>query len=353
MGHGPLNVALVGYGYAAKTFHAPLIGSVAGLRLRTVVSSDPAKVAVDLPDADVVGDVQAAFADPAIDLVVIATPNQLHAVHAHAAISAGKHVVIDKPFALDSAEAARIMAHAEEKRAFLSVFHNRRWDSDFLTLRRLMAEGALGEVMHFESHFDRHRPEVRNRWRERAGAGSGAWFDLGPHLVDQAIQLFGPPGAVYADIAAQRAGAETDDYFHVVLRYPENRPGLRVVLHGGMIGPGARLRLCVHGTEGSYVKHGLDAQESALRAGIRPCGPGWGEDPEPGTVTASTPAGDPAATPVAGDPGCYQRYYAAVRDAIRDGAPNPVPAGEALATMRVIERAFDSALSRREERLTC
>ncbi|MFP5356578.1 MAG: oxidoreductase, partial [Gemmatimonadota bacterium] len=242
----PLNVALVGYGFAGRVFHAPLIAAVSGLRLYGVVSGQGELVRSHWPEARVYPELSAALADPAVDLVVLATPNVLHAEQAHAALDAGKHVVVDKPFTVTVAEAESLVAHAERAEKVLSVFHNRRWDSDFLTVRKLIAEGALGEVTYFESRFDRYRPVVRDRWRERAGAGAGLWYDLGPHLVDQALQLFGAPLDMTADLAIQREGAQVDDYFHVVLRYSR----LRVVLHASMLVAANDLRFAVHGTRG-------------------------------------------------------------------------------------------------------
>ncbi|MFN3459135.1 MAG: Gfo/Idh/MocA family oxidoreductase, partial [Novosphingobium sp.] len=179
----PHNVALVGYGYAGKTFHAPLITAEPALHLAVVVSRNPAKVHADLPAMRVEADITTVLADPTIDLVVIATPNDSHAPLAHAAIDAGKAVVVEKPLALTLAEAREIAAHAVARDTLLSVFHNRRWDGDFLTIRRAVEEGLIGKVAHFESHFDRFRPQVRDRWRENPGPGSGVWADLGPHLV--------------------------------------------------------------------------------------------------------------------------------------------------------------------------
>ncbi|HET6397875.1 MAG TPA: Gfo/Idh/MocA family oxidoreductase, partial [Pseudoxanthomonas sp.] len=206
-----LNVALLGYGLAGRVFHAPLVSATPGLRLHTVVSSDPARVAAGHPQARVLPDPMQAFADPDIDLVVVATPNHTHAPLALAALAAGKHVVVDKPFALDAAEAGAMIAAAARARRVLSAFHNRRWDADFLALRALLEAGALGEVAELHSHFDRFRPQVPDRWRDREGPGAGLWYDLGPHLADQALQLFGPPLAVWADLGMQRPGATAVD----------------------------------------------------------------------------------------------------------------------------------------------
>lgn len=226
-----LNVALVGYGFVGKVFHAPLIAQTPGLRLHSVVSSDADKVHADHADVRVVGDAEVAFADPHIDLVVIAAPNTAHAPLAMAALAQSKHVVVDKPFTVTLEEARQVVAHAARAQRIVSVFQNRRWDADFLTVRKLIEQNALGEVAEFHSHFDRYRPVVADRWRERDQPGSGVWYDLGPHLLDQALQLFGMPEAISADIALQREGAQTADYFHVLLRYSK----LRVVLHAGAL----------------------------------------------------------------------------------------------------------------------
>lgn len=335
----PLQLALVGYGLAGKVFHAPLIAATPGLILHTVVSSDADKVHADLPDVHVVGEARTAFVDPAIDLVVIASPNATHARLAIAALQAGRHVVVDKPFAIDLAEAQAVATAADASGRMLAVFHNRRWDADFLALRALLAAGDLGEVAEVHSHFDRFRPVVPDRWRERTGPGAGLWLDLGPHLVDQALQLFGMPDAVQADIAIQRAGAEVDDFFHVVLRYPR----LRVVLHAGALVPGAGLRFAVHGTRGSWFKHGLDPQEAALRAGGVPGADGWGVEPAPGRRLALAADGTLLDAPSPNPAGDYRAFYAGVRDAIRDGASPPVTVDEALDVMRVLQAGIDSA----------
>jgi predicted dehydrogenase len=327
-----LHVALVGYGYAGRTFHAPLIAATPGLALRTVVSSNPAKVRADLLDAHV-ATLDEALADPEIDLLVIATPDPLHAPQAIAALRAGKHVVVDKPFAPTLAEAEAVAAEAERAGRVLSVFHNRRWDSDHLTLRRLIQQGTLGEIVHYESHFDRFRPDVLDRWRERPGAG--LWRDLGPHLLDQALQLFGPPDSVQADLAHQRPGARAPDWFHVLLRYDR----LRVILHASVLTPVPGPRLVVHGTRGSFVKHGLDPQEEELKAGRRPDGAGWGVDGSLGILSLAGEGGVVSEAPFESVPGDYRAFYAGVRDCIVSGGPNPVPPAQALSVMRLLEAA--------------
>lgn len=327
-----VNVALVGFGFAGRMFHAPLIGAVPGLRLHTIVSSQGEVARAAWPHARVVATYDEALADRAIDLVVLATPNAVHAQQAHAALDAGKHVVVDKPFTITLAEAESVVAHAERAGRLLTVFHNRRWDGDFLTVKRLIDEGALGDVLYFESRIDRYRPVVRDRWRERAGAGAGLWYDLGPHLVDQALQLFGQPHAIDADLAIQREGAQVDDYFHVVLKYPRRR----VVLHASMLAAANDLRFVVHGTRGSYIKYGTDPQEAVLRGGGVPGGAEWGVDQRPGVL--SVYEGERLVVrevePARGD---WRAFYAGVRDAIVAGGENPVAGAGAVGVMGVVE----------------
>jgi predicted dehydrogenase len=314
------------------------------LKLRAVVSSRPDAVRADWPGVDVLPDLDAALEREDIRLVVVATPDGLHAEQAVAALEAGCHVVVDKPFAQTLAEAERIAGAATRSGNVLSVFQNRRWDSDFLTLRRLVAEGELGEVVHFESHFDRFRPAVVDRWKEKPGAG--VWQDLGPHLVDQALQLFGQPLAVYADLAGQKPGAPVADYAHVLLRYDR----LRVILHAGQIVHDSSLRFVVHGTSGSFVKHGLDVQEGQSKAGLRPGDPIWGVDAFPGVLVRQGAAG-PERSPVEPARGDYSAFYAGIRDAIASGLRPPVTAEEALMVMRVIDAGHRSHARKREIRL--
>lgn len=340
-----LKVALIGFGYAGQTFHAPLIAATPGLELTAIVSRQPEKVRAAWPQAAVLPDPVAAFAVDEIDLIVIATPNDTHADLARQALSAGKHIVIDKPFTVDLADANELVSLSTRADRLVSVFHNRRWDSDFLTLRRVMAAGDLGRITQFESHFDRFRPVLRDRWRERPGPGAGLWYDLGPHLIDQALCLFGAPQTLQADIATQRAGDGAPDYFHVVMRYAD---GLRVILHGSMLVAANGLRFAVHGDLGSFIAEGLDSQEEALKAGTRPGAPGWGMPTAPpklhridgDAVWAAT-----VATPVPGD---YRRYYAAVHDAIIGNGSNPVTAAEALQVMQLLDIGRQSAASGRD-----
>ncbi|CAD7377216.1 oxidoreductase [Xanthomonas arboricola] len=337
----PFNLAVVGYGYVGRTFHAPLIAGTPGLALHSVVSSKPQQVQADFPDVTVLADLETALADPALDAVVLATPNQTHAPYALQALAAGKHVLVDKPFALDAAQAREVVAAAAAAGRIVSVFQNRRWDADFLTVRRLIDEGQLGEVVEFHSHFDRFRPQVRDRWRESDIPGAGLWYDLGPHLLDQALQLFGTPQAIGADLQRQRNQARSDDYFHVTLRYPR----LRVILHAGSLVADSGLRFAVHGTRGSYLKHGLDTQEDQLRAGRRPGTAGWGVDPLPGTLTRVDDEGRVHTHQPDTTPGDYRQCYAAFRDALAGAGPAPVSGADAVQVMELLELAQRSAAS--------
>ncbi|UYC12986.1 oxidoreductase [Xanthomonas sp. CFBP 8445] len=335
------NLALLGFGYVGRTFHAPLIAHTPGLRLHTVVSRQADAVNAAWPQAHVVADAAQAFADPQIDAVVIATPNQTHAPLALAALAHGKHVLVDKPFTLDVAEAQQVLEQAQRAGRIVSVFQNRRWDGDFLGVRALLEAGTLGEIAEFHSHFDRHRPQVGDRWREHALPGSGLWFDLGPHLLDQALQLFGPPQAVQTDLALQRPGAQAVDYVHAVLRYPR----LRVVLHAGSLVAANGLRFAIHGSGGSYLKHGLDTQEAQLRAGVAPGAPEWGEDPLPGQLRLVGADGTHSVQTLPAHRGDYRDCYAAFREALAGRGPAPVDAAQALAVMRLLEAGVRSAAS--------
>ena len=327
-------VGLIGYGYAGKTFHAPLIQAIPGLALDAVASSDAAKVHRDLPQIEVMADPSQLIASEAIDLVVIATPNATHAALASEALRAGKHVVVDKPFTVNMSEARALMAQADDSGRLLSVFQNRRWDSDFLAVKQAIERDTVGTVRHFESHFDRYRPTVRARWREQAVPGAGIWYDLGPHLIDQALQLFGLPRRVMPKLAIQRAGGDVDDWAHVLLDYE----GMQVILHASMLVAGGGTRFIVHGDRGSLLKTGSDRQESQLLAGMLPGAAGWGEDPD-GLQVFEGEAPPHRISPPAGD---YRRYYAGIRDAIAGRAPNPVPPAQALAVMAVLDAAITS-----------
>lgn len=335
----PINVAVVGFGLAGKAFHAPLVAACPGLNLHTIVSSRPDDVHAAWPEARVAPDLDTALADPEIGLVVVATPDALHVAHAEAALNAGKAVVIDKPFAPTLAEARRLVDLAKTKGLLLSVFQNRRWDADFLALRAELASGRLGQVVTVETRYDRHRPVARDRWRENSG--DGVWMDLGPHLVDQMLVLFGRPLAITCDTAIQRPGGKTPDWVHAVLRYPD----LRVVVNAAMVSAAHEIRFAVHGTKGSWLKYGLDVQEEQSKSGMAVGAPGWGVDPKPGVFVDGETGGR---SPTPGPAGDYPAYYAGIAAALRGEGAAPVTPDEAMTLMEVLDAGLRSAAERRE-----
>jgi len=335
-----VRVGLIGYGYAGKTFHAPLIQSVAGLQLTIVGSSKRETVLADLPGVTVCSNMEEVATHSEVDLLVIASPNESHYPLAAAALHAGKHVVVDKPFTVKLADARSLVQLAEERGQLLSVFHNRRWDSEVLAAKAIVESGVLGEISHFETHIDRFRPQVRQRWREQTGPGAGLWFDLGPHLIDQAVQLFGLPETINASFAVLRKGGETDDWAHVQLNYKS----LRVILHTSLLVSGGGPRSVLHGTLGSWAKFGADVQEKQLVAGVRPRSPGFGEDPDPGILYEGatgkqTKIPAPAANQV--------EYYVGIREALWGRQPNPVPPEQASAVMSMLDTSFQSGATGR------
>ncbi|PYO69610.1 MAG: oxidoreductase [Gemmatimonadetes bacterium] len=336
-----LTVGLVGFGFAGKVFHAPVIRAVDGLRLDAIVQRH-GEGAPDqrYADVDFVTSVDELLTR-SVDLVVIATPNTSHHPIAKQCLLAGRHVVIDKPFAPTLAEAQDLVELATKQQRVLSVYQNRRYVGDFVTLQRLLSEGALGRIVAYESHFDRFRPELKpGAWRERPEPGAGVWFDLGPHLLDQAFVLFGTPRAVAADIRIERDGGAVDDAFDVTLHYSN----LRAVLRASMLAAAPGPSLAVHGTAGSFIKYGVDAQEAALKAGRTPGEPDWDADPPALYGTLTTPEGT---RPVPTVPSSYARYYENVRDAILGTAQLAVTPEQALDVMRGLELAVASSQQRR------
>ena len=336
----PIRVGLIGYGYAGKTFHAPLVRSVTGLELIVIGSSRRDAVLADLPDVAVCSKMDEVATHPDVDLLVIASPNESHYPLAAAALHAEKHVIVDKPFTVKLADARSLVQLAEERGQLLSVFHNRRWDSEVLATKAVVESGLLGEISHFETHIDRFRPEVRRRWREQAGPGAGLWFDLGPHLIDQAVQLFGLPETMHANFAVLRKGGQTDDWAHVQLNYRS----LRVILHVSLLVSGGVPRSVLHGTLGSWAKFGADVQEKQLVAGVLPDAPGFGHDPDPGIFYEGA-TGKQTTIPA---PAANQAdYYLGIRDALWGRHPNPVPPEQASAVMAILDTSFQSGATGR------
>ncbi|MGA9859343.1 MAG: Gfo/Idh/MocA family oxidoreductase [Solirubrobacteraceae bacterium] len=346
-----LRVAIIGYGLAGRTFHAPLIAATPGLSVAAVVTADPgrrAQAAAEHPGVQVLDGADALWAAGGFDAVVIATPNDAHAPLASAAIDRGVAAVVDKPLAVDVAEAQALVDRAQAAGVLLTVFQNRRWDADHLTLARLLEGGQLGRVLRYESRFERWRPTgTPDAWRERVppGQGGGLLLDLGSHLVDQALTLFGPVTEVYAEIASRRGGVADDDDFLALTH--ASGPISHLWLSALAAASGPRLR--VLGTEAAFVAPGLDSQEDELRAGRRPdTDPDWGVQPEfrRGRLIAGE-----RSVPLAGEPGDWPRFYALLRDALRDGGPPPVDPRDAVRTLTVLERARASAARRQVVRV--
>lgn len=315
-----LRAGIAGYGLAGAVFHAPLV-EAAGIEVAAVMTRSPERVAqaeAAHPQARIAGSIDELLED--LDLLVVATPNAAHVEAALAGLEHGLYVVVDKPMAVTAADARRIVDAGRDR---VTVFHNRRWDGDFLTVKRLVANGSLGQVTRFESRFERFRPQIKQGWRERGGAseGGGQLLDLGPHLVDQALQLFGPPESVYAEVRTRRPGAQVDDDVFIALAHPGGE-----ISHLWMsaIAPLHGPRFRVSGTAAGFASDGLDPQEDQLAAGMRPGDAGFGE--------------------VEGlDPGQYGRFYAGVRAWIEDGAPPPVDPEDGVRVLEILERCRQSA----------
>jgi predicted dehydrogenase len=343
-GSDPLRVALVGYGPAGAFFHAPLVAATRGLVLDTVVTGNRerrAQARAEHPDVRFAGTAEELWARAGeLDLVVLASPNRTHVPLATAALEAGLPVVVDKPLSATAAEARELAGLAERRGLLLTVFQNRRWDSDFRTLRALLERGELGEVHRFESRFERWRPQPKGGWRESGDPAEigGLLYDLGSHLVDQALTLFGPVRTVYAEADVRRPGASADDDDFLALTHAGGvRSHLWMSATASRLGP----RFRVLGSTGGYVTYGLDPQEAALREGLRPTeGTPWGAEPESAWGTAGT---DESPRSVPSLPGAYPAFYEAVESALRESAPPPVTAWEAASTAAVLEAARASA----------
>ena len=330
-----LNVGLVGFGFAGKVFHAPVIRVVDGLRLTTIVQrhGPPDQRYADVEFVRSVDELLTRN----IDLVVVATPNTSHHPIAKRCLLAGRHVVVDKPFTPTLAEAQDLVQIAKQQRRIITVYQDRRYTGDFVTVQHVAGEGALGRVVTFESHFDRFRPELKpNAWREQAHPGSGVWFDIGPHLFDQALLLFGVPEAIVADIRIKRDGAVVDDAFDVTLYYARTRATLRGSMMAMPVGP----TWIVHGTKGSFIKYGMDPQEGALKEGRTPDEPDWDTEPESMYGKLTTPEGSRVVPTLRSS---FTRYYENVRDVLLGEAELAVTPEWSLDVMRGLVLAASSS----------
>jgi predicted dehydrogenase len=344
-----IRTGIIGYGLSGRVFHAPFIDVVEGYELTRISTSRPESITMigdRYPLTTVVPDGKSIIDDPEIDLVIVTSPNTDHFRWSREALLAGKHVVVEKPFTVNVEEADELLEIARRQKKILTVYHNRRFTSDTRTVKKLLDSGFLGEIVDYESHFDRYRtdPRPNGAWREQPLPGSGIFYDLGSHLIDQALWFFGMPEAVTAEIDMQREWAKADDHFDVRLHYPS----FTATLKSGMICriPGPTYML--HGTNGSFVKYGLDVQEATLDGGAIPRGKDWGREPESiwGTINAEY-RGLKMQGKLESEPGDYRDYFINLRDAINGKAELAVKPEEARNVMRIIELAFRSSREKR------
>jgi predicted dehydrogenase len=335
-----IKVGLVGFGISAKVFHAPFLTILPEFELACVVERTKNDSQLIYPGVQVVRTIDELIADPALELIVITTPNETHVPYAMKALEGGKHVVLEKPFANNSKEAMELVELARNSGKILSVYQNRRYVSDFLTIRQIIDRGLLGKVHEFIAHYDRYREEPKpNAWREEVRPGSGILHDLGPHLVDQALSLFGLPRTITADIRMQRPHSKVNDYFDLQLDYGF----LKVMLHAGMLVREHGPRYMIHGTKGSYIKHGEDPQEAALRAGQSPVGEDWGREPDVHAGLLHTEIdGKIIRENYPTTKGDYGNFYKGLYTSIVEGRPVKEKPEHGYNTVRLIELAFES-----------
>ena len=344
----PIRVGVVGFGLAGQIFHAAVIHETEGLEVAAIVERSGKTAAGKYPHANIVSTVEEMLADPSIELCVVATPNDVHRALAEKCLEAGRHVVVDKPLALSSEDAAALARLARSKGLLLSAFHNRRWDGDFQTVELLLGSGRIGNPVSFESHFDRFRLELKpGAWRETEGNGGGILHDLGPHLIDQALALFGEPTSLWADVRVLRPEAKVDDAFDIQLTYEnadrEQLRSLRVWLRSTMVAASPGARFTLHGTKGSYEKWGLDPQEAALKEGARFADTGFGTESSRSWGMFTAPGAAPEPIPTL--PGDYRKYYENVCQAIQGTKPLAVDVRAAWSVARITELARESSRS--------
>jgi predicted dehydrogenase len=331
-----IKTAIIGYGFSAKTFQIPFITTLPEFELTAISTSKADEVNITLPDVKHYTGAISMIEDTDAELVIITAPNHVHFELAKLALENGKHVLIEKPFVTRIEDGEALIEIAKKHNRVLSVYHNRRWDGDFLTVKKLIEEQKLGDIKHFESHYDRFRPQVRQRWREQTTDGGGILFDLGSHLIDQAVKLFGMPDYVSAECKIRRENSTNVDYFHVILHYPEHL----AILHGDMFDAGPNRRFTVKGTLGNYEKCGFDPQEARLISGALPITLNWSEETQGSYGTLYQEQGAEA---VKTELGAYQEYFKQLAKSIQDGLEPPVKPEEALHVIRLIELAMESS----------
>ncbi len=340
-----VRTGIAGYGNGGRLFNATIIDSVEGFRITKILTKNENKIAAareDFPEAEVVSRFTDLIRDPEIDLVVVTTPNHFHRDLAKKALKAGKNVVVEKPFTVTVEEADELIELAAKNNLVLSVNHNRRWDSDFLTVKKVVEGNKLGEIVDYEAHFDRFRNEVANGWKEdKENAGSGILYDLGSHLIDQALTLFGPPKEIYSDLRKQRKNADVPDNFEVLLYYPN----LKATLKSSFLVKAKGPTYSVHGTKGSFLKYGIDSQEEMLKSGLKPNGNwGWGQESQ--EIWGKLDILEESST-IESETGDYRKFYQNIYDAITKNAELQVKPEQAREVIRVIELAIQSSKEKR------
>jgi len=344
-----ISTGLIGFGNSGQTFFAPFIQADPGFNLKKISTSDPEKkkkAGEVYPDAEVVTTADEIINDPEIELVLVGSPNTSHFELTKKALLAGKHVLVEKPFTITSAEADELIALAKRQNRVLSVHHNRRFDSGHNTIKKVLASGVLGTLAEMEVHYDRYRLQLRPQaWREKPLPGSGIFYDLGAHLIDASLELFGTPKELTCMMTTQRPGGlQVEDNFELILWYP----GLKVTLKSGMLVKEAGPVYTLYGYDGTFIKYGMDVQEEALKAGQKPGTPGWGIEPEEiwGHVTRDV-EGKTVSEIIPSEPGRYQDLFRNVYEAIAEGKELIVQPGQARTTIRIIELAFQSNREKR------
>jgi len=340
-----INTALIGFGMSGQYFHAPFLDANPGFKLTKVLERRSDKSKQLYPYIQIVRDLSDLLKDKEIDLIIINTPNYLHFQMAKQALLAGKHVVVEKPFTVASSEAAELINIASRQKKILSVFQNRRWDGDFLTAKNIIEDKLLGKLVEFESHFDRFRNFIKpNTWKEDSLPGNGMLYDIGSHLIDQAVCLFGKPDSLFADLRIHRPGGKIIDNFELILNYGN----LKVILRSNFLSKIPLPRFTLHGTEGSFIKHGLDPQEDTLKLTGYKDTDDWGREPEGlwGMIDTAF-NGMNIKKKIETIPGCYQKYFQNLYEVIIESKELAVKPEDALITTRLIETAIESSNKKR------
>jgi scyllo-inositol 2-dehydrogenase (NADP+) len=334
----PIVTALASYGMSGQVFHAPFIEAHPGFQLKYIVERTQSLSAERYPLSAIARSFEEVLQDDAVELVVVNTPNQLHAPMAKQALLAGKHVIVEKPFSITVEEGKEVMDIASKQNKTLNVFHNKRFEGEFKTVRQLIQDKVLGKLSLFETHFDRYRPEIGpKKWKEEDVPGAGLLYDLGPHMIDQALVLFGWPEAITGDLQKQREGSKVIDYFHITLHYDQHD----AIVTAGMFAEGPVMKYLIKGTNGMYTKYGADPQEALLKQGVLPTTYDWGKEASSQWGKITNSKGEESFVPTAS--GTYMDYYESVYQTIRNGAAQLVHAEEALDTIAVIELAHKSS----------